>query len=610
MNTEQLVSNLLNGNTNERLKATENLVKTDARLTVYSLIHALEEFSEGRQTKVIESLTQVGAAAIPLLIEILKCNNVPLSKLASDALVQIGSSAVEAVIAGLDERTWYKRERSAETLGNMGDPRAVQPLIRVLEGRPYSENAGKLFSDWDAYVCSAAIEALGKLGDSQALEPLAQMSDDPSASIRQAAVQALSNWKHKSAAQKRVSADMCVKMLDDPSQEVRLSAVRTLAKLKDPQAIPALIRRLNDSFLCGEILDDLEKIRFDATSVDLLLSAVEDGNQSSERYILDKLKQIGPDAAGTLVNALKGPNRPQRLMAARALAGLKDVRAVDTLLDFVQDHGNWDVITALAEIGQPAIQPLLGRLRADDDSVGDTAMLSLYRMGTGSIPLFIQAIDSGKTEAYIRYRCADMITSICRENNTALKAKWQTCVCSEHLVDFRQQSLPLHINMRRILESRKRDYYLRQSALLSKLADAGVLTSKFSELLTTASTVGYYACPVCSQDRTYFSPVKQIVLVLDDDARNSAPAVKNEILYYPWSPLMSGFRFHRVEIHSVVYPYSTTIERFIHRLELERRPPRAPATTPVLAKIPCKISDSCKLSAADQNRLQVYCNLK
>lgn len=615
MNEEQLIGRLLNGKLDEKREAVAILVKGDARLIVYPLIHGLDGASESKRAATMKLLVQSAPASIPILMEILKYNNAPLSQLASDTLVQIGKPSVDVLITCLDDRLWHARQKAAETLGKIGDLRAVQPLIHVLEQRSYTDTGRRFSIDWNEFVYSAAIEALAKLGDDRALDLLTQLSEDSSANIRQGAAQALSKWKHKKAIQEHVSVDVCIKMMDDDNQKVRMSAVQTLANLKDPQAVPALIRGLKDTFLCGEILDHLNKMRFDDASVDLLLSAAEEGNEIGDRFILDKLKRIGPAAATRLVEALNTPEHSRRLIAARALAVIKDVRAIEPLLDELHQRQRGiypDIILALAEIGLPVIDVLLKQMAPDENSVNVHARSVLEEMGTASVPVMIKAMSSNQTDAYARYECAEMITSLCEKNKTALKDKWQSCVCSEHLARFSENSLPFSVQLRQMFEIRSRDYYLRQHPLLSRLADEGIISTGFwaylGEVFRILTSNSYYACPICSQDKGYYSPVGQIILVLDDRAKNPLPSVKNGILYYPWSPLMTAFRFHRVEVRAVMYPFSTSIERFVHRLELERRPSKIP-TTQAAEKIPCKISKSCNLSAADQNRLQAYFHL-
>jgi hypothetical protein len=56
-----------------------------------------------------------------------------------------------------------------ESLGHIGDSRAVAPLIAIIKGRPMPPGAGQLAEE---NAKTAAIEALGLLGDACAVEPL------------------------------------------------------------------------------------------------------------------------------------------------------------------------------------------------------------------------------------------------------------------------------------------------------------------------------------------------------------------------------------------------------------------------------------------------------
>jgi HEAT repeat protein len=64
-------------------------------------------------------------------------------------------------------------------LGAIGDGRAVEPLLALLDG------------DRQRVIRIAAIQALGKLGDARAIEPLKAMRDSSDMRIFKAAVRAL-----------------------------------------------------------------------------------------------------------------------------------------------------------------------------------------------------------------------------------------------------------------------------------------------------------------------------------------------------------------------------------------------------------------------------------
>jgi HEAT repeat protein len=125
-----------------------------------------------------------------------------------DALVTIGSPAVDALIAGLSQpkvATW-----AAGALGKIRDARAVQPLIEVLKK--------------DKYARERSIEALGAIGGAQAAEALAVAMSDPDINVKKAAAVAL--------AKVGTVPEPFIKALASSDYVVRTQAVAALAKLQ------------------------------------------------------------------------------------------------------------------------------------------------------------------------------------------------------------------------------------------------------------------------------------------------------------------------------------------------------------------------------------------
>lgn len=73
---------------------------------------------------------------------------------------------------------------AAETLGEIGDARAVEPLIEAVK-------------DKDEYVRWAAIETLGEIGDARAVESLIEALKDKDEDVRRVAREALSKIRNK-----------------------------------------------------------------------------------------------------------------------------------------------------------------------------------------------------------------------------------------------------------------------------------------------------------------------------------------------------------------------------------------------------------------------------
>lgn len=130
--------------------------------------------------------------AIEPLIQALKLDpyNWRVERNAVDTLRKIGEPAVEPLIRALKHKDVYVRENAAKALGMIRDERAVEPLIRVvLEdvdwedrrmaakalvkiGKPSVELLIPALKDWDKDVREIAAEALGEIGDKRAVQPL------------------------------------------------------------------------------------------------------------------------------------------------------------------------------------------------------------------------------------------------------------------------------------------------------------------------------------------------------------------------------------------------------------------------------------------------------
>jgi len=123
----------------------------------------------------------------------------------------------------LEYENWFVRQSAVTALGEIGDPQAVQSLIKTLE----DEN-------W-AVRQSAAI-ALGKIGDPQAVQSLIKALSDRNSRVRVSAAQSLVKIGQP-------AVQPLIKALGDENWAVRQSAANALGKIDDPQAVQALRKR-------------------------------------------------------------------------------------------------------------------------------------------------------------------------------------------------------------------------------------------------------------------------------------------------------------------------------------------------------------------------------
>jgi len=189
-----LLEILRDGNVDERSMAAEALGRIGSGQAVDLLIEALEDSSSGVCLAAIVALGKMGdeRAAIPLIKKIgydkLGFYFVP------EALVEIGEPAVEPLIEALKDGSPIVCWRAAWALGEIGDRRAVKPLIEVLkefESGESSRLSGFPASEalWGVY------EALGKLGDERGIGQLLKVLKEGYSSGRYWAARALGEMR-------------------------------------------------------------------------------------------------------------------------------------------------------------------------------------------------------------------------------------------------------------------------------------------------------------------------------------------------------------------------------------------------------------------------------
>ena len=355
---------------------------------------------------------QIGPPAVAPLVRVLPY----VGPQAAGALLAIGAPAVEPLIAALTGPAEKTRERAAAALGDIGDPRAVEPLIVAL-GNPgnhasarsaAAEALGKLRDERAVQplitalrgtrpprVRSAAAKALGKIGDPRAVEPLlaahhevGDLALDALAQIGPCAVEPLAAALHDSQAATRLCAvraleniggprtvEALTAALHDESTAVRKVAVRALGQVGDPRAVAPLVAALDDddyavSSVAEEIwqasgvrsqraAEGLEALG-DA-AVQPLIAALSGKHWQTRRASAEALGQFGgAGVVEALIAALTDEELQVRQAAAAALGRMGDARAVEPLIAAFQNDARMGRVTekALGALGQQSVPPM------------------------------------------------------------------------------------------------------------------------------------------------------------------------------------------------------------------------------------------------------------
>ena len=274
------------------------------------------------------------------------------------------TTVVNALIARLKDENAGVRKAAAQSLGRLGDIRAVLPLITVL-------------GDSDAEVRSTAIDALADLEDPRAIGPIAGLLKDPNSDVKHNALSALSRWDQG------VPSAPVVALLDDPDADVRHEAVHLLDHLHARGSGAAIARLIHDpsADVRGAVVETLGNLG-EQSGAAAITEALGDANADVRRAALGALNDLkAPIAEATLINLMKDPNADVRQRAAELAGERSVVAAIPTLRSLIGDPKG-DVreaaTEALGHIADPAARAALqAALQSPDPKVRRAAAEAL-----------------------------------------------------------------------------------------------------------------------------------------------------------------------------------------------------------------------------------------
>lgn len=192
------------------------------------LIEELENRNVHAAQEAIEGLGHIGSPrAIQPLIDVLRHDwddreTITTWQKAATALAAIGEPSLPALLTALLDEDDNVRQGVVEALVMLRDPRAVDPLIKVLQ------------DDEDWYVRTQSLFALGLLGGPSVFVPLVGALEDRDPRVRRTAVSVLGKLQDA-----RIH-DVLLEALNDPDGRVRSAVVLAFAEIGDERALPAL----------------------------------------------------------------------------------------------------------------------------------------------------------------------------------------------------------------------------------------------------------------------------------------------------------------------------------------------------------------------------------
>ena len=379
---------LRSGNPEVRAASAEMLGKLGSRRSVASLVKALEDPETMREAA--EALGEIGdARAVKPLIKTLI--EVPESVVwyLGEALGKIGESAVEPLIQFLGSASGQSKMAAVDALGEIGDQRAVIPLIGLLKHGSY-----------------AAVRALGKIGDPRAIPHLINVMGE-GGDLAERACDAIAHFGTR-------AVPALVDALKSSVVEQRRYAVQALGQIAPPEATQLLLERLNDkdNIVRVEAIHSLDKIG-DRIAVTPLIGLLSDRDSEVAGTAAEALGTLGDKAAvEPLVRILREGRLPVGYLfdVAQALDSLgwrpsdpedkaryyiarrrwKEVAvlgkpAIDCIVDVLQrvpPHVRTKAVETLGNIkDKAAVEPLVGLLGDRDDEVRKAATKALHKLG-------------------------------------------------------------------------------------------------------------------------------------------------------------------------------------------------------------------------------------
>jgi HEAT repeat protein len=221
--------------------------------------------------------------------------------------------------------------RAAAALGELGDPRAVEPLVQAL----------KPVLGFMRGLSMAAADALGRLGDARAVQPLIDCLNrnelDPKLAelLRLKKVIALRGSGRPLDAAEAEARDWVREEFTELLWTVRAEATMALGELRNAKAIEALTLAL---------LDDSPLVAMNAA---------------------DAIAKIGAAAVEPLIASLEHRRAGVRRGAARALGQIRDPRATEALKRVAGDEDGEVRAYAAAGLGQGRWRPPMDALVAE-----------------------------------------------------------------------------------------------------------------------------------------------------------------------------------------------------------------------------------------------------
>lgn len=427
-----IIGNMKSNDPSLRKRLASRLGKIKSVKSVDALIKALSDKNSTVRYSAAEALGELkDKRIIPPLIAALRDSSVDVRYKAAKALGRVGAlRAVKDLIRVLKDRDSGVRYNAAKALGIIKDPRAVAGLIKLLKdrnlgvrycavkalkaiGKPTVKPLIKFLGSENSDMRYSAAVVLGEVKDPRAIEPLLALLKDDDPRVSYCASEALRKIRESATTRSLITATIDKEKSEKYRAKAKRTAYKTarrLVKIRNSYQIASLSEESIEDELGSlkvnsenlKVLDDLKEKKKIVKKVlkkssEQLKDLVNTLKSEPKLKIIENIKKVSdiieekkttdtheqktaPAAKSkvkdenvfytlrSLIAALKSKNSMVRNTAIRGL--IRKPGAIRPLVKLLKKDGDLDVLhgaeDALEGIGSPAVGTLLGTLRDND----------------------------------------------------------------------------------------------------------------------------------------------------------------------------------------------------------------------------------------------------
>lgn len=417
---KKLIRDINNGDASKRRSAAEALSGGDER-AIYPLIRALKDDNFGVQDAAMRSLMEIKGETTAYMVLPLLRENSFLRNTAIMIIREMGKIAVPLLYVLLNDRDDDVRkfaldlihdiqycgypEKLVEMLSgdqNVNVRAAAAKTIGVLQYKKAIPQLIKALSD-EEWVCFSALEALTYLKDDSSLDAIINLLNNPSETIRYAAIEALGKIDSSKAVQyltehtsKAVGfekiatikslarigcvpslpgvAEVLIDMLQEDEWDDKLTAMKALVSIRAENAIHHMVDMAGSFDLSEPDSEDkllaIKEVVHSFGCNDSLIALLNDDSMKYRGKVV-AIEIVGNlrcnKSVPALVKLLKSDYRDVRRTSIKSLGQIESDEAKECLMEAISDsdsHVRKTAVAALGKIGlMTAFEPLMTMLR-------------------------------------------------------------------------------------------------------------------------------------------------------------------------------------------------------------------------------------------------------